>query len=66
MRAGPSGWGGQDGRQWMPCHRLCVWDGDQRGPSVGVPGRGGVLGVSLINLRSKYKAGEKATKERCW
>lgn len=35
-----------------PCYRPCVWDGNQSGPSVGVPGAGEVFGVSLINLRS--------------
>lgn len=52
--AGPNGRGGQR-RLSVEDHvtyRSCVWDGNQRGPSVGVPGVGEVLGVSLINLRS--------------
>ena len=64
--AAPGGGGGgvlgaQQGRAGVavggrPQHRLYVWDGGRRGPSTAVPGIG-VVGVSLINLRRKYKAG---------
>lgn len=47
---------GRDAVSKWPYHGLRVWQGDQRGSTMGVPGRGEVPGVPLIKLRRKYKA----------